>query len=151
HSREKSRFDSALRGSLAVGAVVVALAAPRVARADDVSGAANAFSRAQKAELSGDFAAAAELYEIADGLARAPEALRSGLRARKSAGQLEAAALHAEELLSRYPNDAKSKELASATLDDAAKSLMRFEVVCRPTACTLLVDGAAAGADAKEL
>src|SRR5215470_8692517 len=108
HSREKSRSGSVLRGSLTSAALVLALAAPRAARADDVSGAANAFSRAQKAELSGDFAAAAELYELADGLAPAPEALRSALRSRKSAGQLEAAALHAEELLSRYPNDAKS-------------------------------------------
>jgi hypothetical protein len=141
----------ALPGPLLTAAFMCALALPRVARADDVSGAANAFSRAQKAELSGDFAGAAEFYELADGLAPAPEALRSALRARKSAGQLETAALHAEELLARYSTDTKSTELANSTLEEAAKSLMRYEIVCRPTACTLLVDGAAAGADAKEL
>ena len=136
---------------LLAAAFAGAFAVPRAARADDVSGAANAFSRAQKAELSGDFASAAEYYELADGLAPAPEALRSALRSRKSAGQLEAAALHAEELLARYPNDAKSKELANSTLEEAAKSLVRYEMVCRPAACTLLVDGAAAGAEAKEI
>jgi hypothetical protein len=138
-------FGSALLIGLATLTV-----SPRAARADDVSGAANAFSRAQKAELSADFAAAAELYELADSLAPAPEALRSALRARKSAGQLEIAAVRAEELIERYPTDAKSTELANQTLEEAAKKLMRYEVACRPSACTLLVDGAAASSDAKE-
>ena len=137
-------------GSTLIAGVVTLTAMPQSARADDVSGAANAFSRAQKAELSADYAAAAELYELADSLAPAPEALRSALRARKSAGQLEIAAVRAEELLERYPNDAKSTELANQTLDEAAKKLMRYEVTCRPSACNLLVDGAAASADAKE-
>jgi hypothetical protein len=144
---------SRLRTSLAAAALAFGLSAFTVsgtARADDVSGAANAFSRAQKAELSGDFASAAELYELADGLAPAPEALRSALRARKSAGELDLAAVHAEELLDRYPNDAKSTELANATLDEASKKLMRYEVACLPTACTVLVDGGAAGPDAKQ-
>src|ERR1700748_2721708 len=93
---------SRLRLSLAAAALAFGLSTITVsgtARADDVSGAANAFSRAQKAELSGDFASAAELYELADGLAPAPEALRSALRSRKSAGELDLAAVHAEELL----------------------------------------------------
>src|SRR5689334_8807843 len=144
---------SRLRISLAAAALSVGLCTLTVAGtalADDVSGAANAFSRAQKAELSGDFASAAELYELADGLAPAPEALRSALRSRKAAGELDLAAVHAEELLERYPNDAKSTELANATLDEAAKKLMRYEVACQPGACTLLVDGGAAGADAKQ-
>jgi hypothetical protein len=129
---------------------LAALTVSGTALADDVSGAANAFSRAQKAELSGDFASAAELYELADGLAPAPEALRSALRSRKSAGELDLAAVHAEELLERYPNDPKSGELANATLDEASKKLMRYEVACQPGVCTLLVDGGAAGADAKQ-
>src|SRR3954451_24716015 len=96
----------AVFGSALIIGFTVLTASPRTARADDVSGAANAFSRAQKAELSADFAAAAELYELADSLAPAPEALRSALRARKSAGQLEIAAVRAEELMERYPTDA---------------------------------------------
>jgi hypothetical protein len=140
---------SLLGRSLFCGFLTVS-AVSRTALADDVSGAANAFSRAQKAELSGDYASAAELYELADGLAPAPEALRSALRARKAAGELEVAAVHAEELLARYSNDPKSTELAKATLDEAAKKLMRYEIACRPSACTLLVDGAAASADSKE-
>jgi hypothetical protein len=133
-----------------LGALLATTLFAGTALADDVTGAANAFSRAQKAELSSDFAAAAEFYELADGLAPAPEALRSALRSRKAAGQLEIAAVHAEELLERYPSDAKSTDLANATLDEASKKLMRFEAACRPTACNLVVDGAAAGAEAKE-
>ena len=148
-SRRRVPRRLTVAGAMLAGALST-MVFSRTALADDVTGAANAFSRAQKAELSGDFASAAELFEIADGLAPAPEALRSALRARKSAGQLEAAAVHAEELVSRYPNDARSVELAKATLDEAAKKLMRFEVACRPTVCTLLVDGEAASADAKE-
>ena len=136
--------------SAMIGLALSTLVLSRPALADDVTGAANAFSRAQKAELGGDYASAAELYELADSLAPAPEALRSALRARKAAGQLEVAAVHAEELLDRYPNDAKSTELANSTIDEAGKKLMRYEVECHPSACTLLLDGAAASPDAKE-
>jgi len=149
--RKTTRTTARTSLGFAVLAVLVStMSLSRPARADDVAGAANAFSRAQKAELSGDFASAAELYELADSLAPAPEALRSALRARKAAGELEVAAVHAEELLDRYGSDAKSMELANATLDEAAKKLMRFEVACHPMACTLLVDGAATSPEAKE-
>ncbi|HEX4339282.1 MAG TPA: hypothetical protein VH062_25415 [Polyangiaceae bacterium] len=144
-----SRSRTALGVAVLAGAFST-LTVAQSALADDVSGAANAFSRAQKAELSGDFSSAAELYEIADGLAPAPEALRSALRARKAADQLDMAAVHAEELMQRYPNDPRSAELANTTLDEASKKLMRFEVACHPAVCTVLVDGAAAGADAKD-
>jgi hypothetical protein len=144
------RQPRAALGALALAGLLAASSVSRTARADDVSGAANAFSRAQKAELSGDYADAAELYELADSLAPAPEALRSALRARVSAGQLELAAVHAEELQQRYASDPKSMDLAKSTLDEAAKKLMRFEIDCKPTACTILVDGAAADPDAKQ-
>ena len=120
------------------------------AHAQDVAGAANAFSRAQKAELSGDHDTAAELYELADSLAPAPEALRSALKARKAAGQLGSAAQHAEKLLRRYSNDKRSKDLAEATLEDAKKKLARVEVQCKPKACGLVVDGAAGSAETSE-
>jgi hypothetical protein len=116
-----------------------------------VAGAANAFSRAQKAELSGNHDTAAELYELADGLAPTPEALRSALKARKAAGQLGSAAQHAEQLLRRYPNDKRSKDLADATLEEAKRKLARIEVTCRPKACGLVVDGAAGSAEVADV
>jgi hypothetical protein len=120
------------------------------AAAQDVAGAANAFSRAQKADLSGDHDTAAELYELADSLAPTPEALRSALRARKAAGQLGAAAGHAERMLHRYPADKRSKDLAEATLEEARRKLARVEVHCKPKACGLVVDGAAATSEVSE-
>ena len=133
----------------AFGLTIFAAAAP--ARAQDVAGAANAFSRAQKAELSGDHDTAAELYELADGLAPAPEALRSALRARKAAGQLGSAAAHAERLLRRYPDEKRSKDLAEATLEEAKRKLARLEIQCRPKACGLVVDGAAGSSEVVDL
>jgi hypothetical protein len=126
------------------------LAVGNSAGAQDVAGAANAFSRAQKAELSGDHDTAAELYELADGLAPTPEALRSALKARKAAGHLGSAASHAERLLRRYPNDKRSKDLAEATLEESRRKLARIEVQCRPKSCGLVVDGAAGSAEIAE-
>jgi hypothetical protein len=127
---------------------VFAVAEP--AGAQDLAGAANAFSRAQKADLSGDHDTAAELYELADSLAPTPEALRSALRARKSAGQLASAATLAERLLHRYPSDKRSKDLAEATLEEAKRKLARIEVHCKPKGCGVVVDGAAASAEVTE-
>jgi hypothetical protein len=119
------------------------------ARAQDVSSAANAFARGQKAEIAGDYEGAAELYELADSIAPAPEALRSALKARKAAGQLATAAVHAEALLERYPDDKKSSEFAKATLEEALKRYARYHVRCVPNACNLVVDGAAVSAEDK--
>jgi hypothetical protein len=129
-------------------AAVLAVAEP--ARAQDVAGAANAFSRAQKADLSGDHDTAAELYELADSLAPTPEALRSAIRARKQAGQLGSAAAHAERLLHRYPDDKRSKDLAEATLEEAKRKLARIEVHCKPKGCGLVVDGSAGSSEVTE-
>ncbi|MBN1655571.1 MAG: hypothetical protein JXA30_17520 [Deltaproteobacteria bacterium] len=128
-------------------AVIMALSVflfAEFASAQDVTGAARAFSRAQKAELMGDHAMAAELFELADSLAPSPEALRSAVRSRKAAGQLVTAAIHSESLRKRYPYDTKSQELANAVLLLAKQTLMRFEIECKPQVCTLLVDDAAA-------
>lgn len=119
------------------------------ALAQDVTAAANAYSKAQKAEVAGRHDEAAELYELADSIAPTPEALRSALRARLAAGQLSTAAGHAETLLARYPDDAESKKLATDTLDKAGKKLARLEAHCSPRECSLAVDGAAASPDPK--
>src|SRR5687768_599387 len=77
------RFMRTARSAiLALGIGTGCLCTTHAAFAQDVAAAANAFARAQKAELAGDHAAAAELYELADSLAPAPEALRSALKAR---------------------------------------------------------------------
>jgi Flp pilus assembly protein TadG len=128
---------------------LVAFLPINLAFAQDLVGAANAFSRAQKAELSGDHAAAAELFELADSLVPSPEALRSALRSRQAAGQLSTAALHAETLLARYPDDERSKDLVDATLEKASEKLMRYQIDCQDSACAVLVDGAAATVDAR--
>jgi hypothetical protein len=141
--RQQYRFMSICFWSLAACAVAAA-ALINIASAQDLTGAANAFSRAQKAELSGDHATAAELFELADSLVPSPEALRSALRSRIAAGHMATAALHAEALSSRYPDDTRSKELVDAALELAAKTLMRFEVECQPHTCAVLIDGAAA-------
>jgi hypothetical protein len=126
------------------------LGTARTTFAQDVAAAANAFARAQKAELAGDHDSAAELYELADSLVPTPEALRSALRARRAAGQLGIAALDAEKLIRRYPDDKKSRELADATIDEAKHKLTRLEVKCRPKACGVVLDNAAASADTSE-
>ena len=141
----KHAFSRALV-ALAFGA---ALTAAPSAHAQDVSSAANAFARGQKAEIAGDHEAAAELYELADSIAPAPEALRSALKARKAAGQLATAAVHAEALLERYPDDKKSTDFAKATIEEAMKRFARYHVRCVPTACNLVVDGSAASTEDK--
>jgi hypothetical protein len=135
--------------AFALGAVVVF--STLRARAQDVSAAANAFARAQKAELAGDFEGAAELYELADSIAPAPEALRSALKARKEAGQLATAAIHAEALLERYPDEKRSTDFAKATLEEAMQRFVRYHVRCVPTECSLVVDGSAVGTEDKPL
>jgi hypothetical protein len=145
--RGQNRISFFFFGMLAAAALAASLPA-NFASAQDVTGAANAFSRAQKAELSGDHATAAELFELADSLVPSPEALRSALRSRRNAGQLGTAALHAEALMARYPDDERSQELVNATLELAAKRLMRFEIDCQPSVCAILIDGTAATVEA---
>ncbi len=119
------------------------------AQGDDVAAAANAFGQAQRAELSGDAARAAELYELADSIAPTPEALRNAARAWLSANRLIPAATDAEELIRRYGNDPGSRQLAEEILGRARPQLGRFEVECAPS-CTLNVDGLAAATEARQ-
>jgi len=120
------------------------------ALAQDVAGAASAYSRGQQADLSGDHSTAAELYELANSLAPSQEALRSALRARRNAGQLTIAAGHAETLLELYPEDEKSAEIAKAVLEEAKAKLVRYVIECEPKACNVVVDGAAVTTVTKE-
>ena len=109
-------------------------------RADDVAGAAKAFSQAQEAMLSGDIARAADLYELADELSPSAPALRNATRARYAAGHLAMAATNAATLLRRYPSDKESREIADAILAKLAPQLAQLDVTCSMP-CTLLLDG----------
>jgi hypothetical protein len=110
------------------------------ARAEDVGGAARAFSQAQEAMLGGDAARAADLYELADELAPSAPALRNAARARLAAGHLAMAATNAAALLRRYPSDKDSREIAEAILARLSPQLAQLNVTCS-LACTVLVDG----------
>lgn len=132
-----------------VAAALVLLLARSAHAQQDVAAAAGAYARAQRAALKGNYARAAELFELADSLSPTPQALRSALDARRAAGQLALAAGDAEKLKQRYPSDEKSQKLADKTLKEAKKTLARQDVTCRPHACQLVIDGAAAGIQAE--
>jgi len=119
------------------------------ARADDVNGAAKAFSQAQEVMLSGDAARAADLYELADELAPSAPALRNAARARLQAGHLAMAATNAAALLRRYPSDKESRDIAEAILSRLGPQLAQLDVVCT-AACTLVVDGKVVASVARE-
>lgn len=110
--------------------------------ADDVNGAAKAFSQAQEAMLGGDAARAADLYELADELAPSAPALRNAARARLTAGHLAMAATNAAALLRRYPSDKESRDIAEAILSRLTPQLAQLEITCT-AACTLTIDGKA--------
>lgn len=140
-----------LHRSLSIAWVLWALllvATAQAQQAGDVAAAANAFAQAQRAELSGDHARAAELYELADRIAPTPEALRNATRAWLAAGRHVSAASLAEELLRRYSQDATSRELAEEVLQRTRPLLGRFSVQCADP-CTLLVNGLAVGTEAR--
>lgn len=113
------------------------------ARADDVNGAAKAFSQGQQAMLANDPAHAAEMFELADELAPSAPALRNAARARLAAGHIATAATLAARLLQRYSNDKESRSVAEAILSDLAPKLTQLEITCTE-ACTLALDGKAA-------
>lgn len=119
-----------------------------VAAADDVNGAAKAFSQGQEAMLAGDPGRAAEMYELADELAPSAPALRNAARARLAANHEAMAATDAAELLRRYSNDKESREVAEAILSQLSPKLAHFEVTCSED-CTISLDGKAASSKAR--
>jgi hypothetical protein len=133
---------------LCLGGILLAASAGQ-AQGDDVSAAANAFAQAQRAELSGDSARAAELYELADSIAPTPEALRNAARAWFNADRLVPAATAAEQLRGRYGNDAVSRQLADEILAKAGPRLGRVQTHCEQP-CTLSIDGLAVGTEARQ-
>jgi len=123
-----------------VSVLCVALSySPVRAQERNVAGASEAFSKAQQAELRGDFADAASHYAVADEMAPAAEALRGAMRTAQQAGLNATAATHAETLLSRE-NDQKSRSLAEDVLRSTAPQLTHLHVTC-DAPCKVLIDG----------
>lgn len=117
-------------------------------RPDDVAAASSAFREGQSAQLAGDYARAAELFELADDTAPSPAALRSAIRNRQAAGQAARAATLAAEALERYPADAETRTLADAVLAELSPTLGAFALHCA-IACTIAIDGRAVHEDAR--
>lgn len=140
------RNDKAARAyarctGLSIVLMLIVLRATAAAQATgDITAAADAFSRAQQAELRGEYAEAAQLYALADRIAPAREALRSAAAAAHRAGMDATAATYAAELLERDALDADSRAVAEEILRDAEPRLARIVATCAPT-CRLLVDG----------
>jgi hypothetical protein len=121
----------------------VALMVARPAHAQrqaDVALAATAFADAQRAEVAGQPARAAKLYELADRLVPDPAALRSAARAHYRAGHHATAARLAAALRRRDPDGARSTALAHELLSTLEPRLLRLRVRCEP-GCALAVDG----------
>ncbi len=128
---------------IAVIITILLLALHSSARADDVNGAAKAFSQGQQAMRANEPAQAAEMFELADELAPSAAALRNAARARLAAGHIATAATLAARLLQRYSNDKESRSVAEAILSELAPKLTQLEITCTEE-CTLALDGKAA-------
>jgi hypothetical protein len=113
----------------------------------DVQAAARAFQEGQRAQLRGDAADAARLYELADSIAPSREALRSAIRSRLAAGHTPRAATLALSAPVRYPADAESASLAQEVLAQVAGALARIAVHCAAP-CAVLCDGRAVSTEA---
>ena len=123
-------------------ALLALLVSAAHAQHDDTATAARAFQSGQKAQLSGDFARAAELFELADTLSPTPEALRSTMRNQEAAGHPARAATSALDAKARYPEDEATIALANEILSRVALRLSRVTIRCDES-CSLLVDGEA--------
>ena len=69
----------------------------------DLQAAAEAFQQGQRAQVRGDFAQAAEMFDLANHSAPSAAALRSAIRMHQSAGHHAAAATRAAHALATYP------------------------------------------------
>lgn len=123
-----------------MSALCLALSAATVhAQERDVQGAAEKFSKAQAAEVRGEYQDASRLYGEADELAPAAEALRSAARTAQLAGLNATAATYAEILLNRE-HDTASRTFAEDLLRNTAPQLTHLQVTCNAP-CKVLIDG----------
>lgn len=136
------RVSRARRAALGAALALAALCSSAHAQEEErnVAAAADAYSKAQQAELRGDFQEAANLYELADQLAPTVEALRSAARAARKGGLNATAANYAADLLSRTPLDATSREQGEDILKAVSAELVRMHITCDQP-CKVLLDG----------
>lgn len=120
--------------------------APRPA---DVQAAGRAFQEAQSAQLRGDHAQAAELYDLAHRTAPSAAAMRSAVRMHQAAGHDARAANLASDALRLYAADAPTVALANDVLTALRPRLGQLHVACAP-ACTLAIDGRALASGTSE-
>ncbi len=106
---------------------------------NDTAAAARAFEEGQRAQLRGDHAQAAQLFELAHRAAPAPAALRSAIRSHRSAGNDARAATLSLRAQREYPDDADTAGLAASTISEVAAELTRLDVTCSEP-CTLTTD-----------
>lgn len=146
-----TRVATGARGHAIAGAASFALACiPFVAAAQEepspeaVAAAARAYSAGQLAQVNGDEARAAEMFELAHRSAPNSAALRSAIRMHRSAGHVAHAATLALEARELYANEANTLALATSTIAELEGQLARIEITCDP-ACTVSVDGLAFG------
>lgn len=118
-------------------------------RPEDVQAAGRAFQEAQSAQLRGDVAQAAELYDLAHRSAPSAAAMRSSIRMHQAAGHAARAANLSRDALTLYASDAATVALAQEVLAALEPSLGQVSVTCAP-ACTLAVDGRAVGSGVAE-
>lgn len=124
-----------------------AAAPPEAPSPVDVLAASNAFAEGQRAQLRGDHARAADLFELANATAPSAAALRSAMRNHRAAGHAAQAASDALEALSRYGEDGATVQLANGLLAELAPGLTRLTLECAPD-CTITLDGRALGSAA---
>lgn len=117
----------------------------------DVQAAARAFAEAQRAQLRGDPAQAARMYELADSIAAAPEALRSAIRSHREAGQPARAATLARAAERRYPDDPETSELATEVLAEFGPALTELSLHCDEPCAVVCDDQAVATTSARHL
>ncbi len=125
-----------------LGASVLVAAGTASSQTGDVAAAAAAFQEGQRLQLGREYARAAEMFELADGAAPSPAALRSAIRNHLAAGQRARAASLALRAQTRDAADPQSVALAAEVQASEGPQLARVSVRCTP-ACTLSVDGRA--------
>lgn len=141
--RRLARY-AALVAAVSLAGAVVGASRAAAQRPEDVAAAAAAFREGQTAQLAGDYARAAELFELADDTAPSPAALRSAIRNRQAAGDAARAATLAAEAIERYPADGETRALADEVLAALRGSVGELHVSCA-TECTIAIDGRAVG------
>jgi hypothetical protein len=130
-------------------ALSISSVAAAQARPEDLQSAAAAFGEGQRAQLRGEYARAADLFELADRSAPNAAALRSAIRNHRAAGQLARAATLALVARERHTDDAETSALADEIIAEAGTALGRVRVACEP-ACSLALDGRALRESAAE-